>query len=1257
MRVNMGREGRTSSSLSANGGTMLGSLILANGPSQPLEAATKYYVDTAFANLNANNIVDGVLPISSLPGFTGDATSNQGSNTITLANLGVNPGSYAKVIVDSKGRVTGNDVLSSSDLPVVNWSKIQNEPTTVEDYGITDALTTAGGTLTGNLSVGAPVQSLSAVNKQYVDSALSGNSAVVGDIIRKPYADTPIGFLRCNGGLVDKITYSDLYAVIGDNFTMNTTPGSGKPWQQQYQINTIQSVDINSWTTGTALPSILGMSQVVVTKNRVYLLGGRNGTAYLSTVYTAPINSDGTLGTWTTGTSLPVGLGYSQVIVTKNRVYLLGGRNSTSYISTVYTAPINSDGTLGTWTTDNSLPGSLGVTQAVVTKNRVYLLGGYDDTTYLSIVYTAVINTDGTLGTWSTGTSLPGSLALSQAIITKNRVYLVGGYDGTATVATVYTAVINTDGTLGTWSTGTSLPGQLAESQAIVTKNRVYLLGGRNGSGWVSTVYTAAINADGTLGTWTTGTSLPGSLSNSQAIVTNNRIYLLGGYISGSYVATVYTAIMYGGKNDYSPYYSSGSANTLMPGSGKPWEQQYQFNTVDNFDPSVWTPDTSLPAALSRTSIVVTKNQVYLLGGTTLSGATSTVYVANINSDGSLGAWATGTSLPTPVTASTAIVTKNRVYLLGGQNTTSPTNIVYTAPIDSSGTIGAWGTGISLPVTCTYCSAVVVSNYAYLFPGYVSGGASTAVYKAYIDTDGTIGEWSSAASLPGSGGVSQIAVTKNKIYAVGRYALSAPSSAVYSTSVDSNGDLTSWVTEATSLPIAHGNAGVFVTGNKIYIFAGWTTGDVLTSAVEIGTLASDGSIIGWSTGTSLPVASNGKLFSTNSRLYYLGLHTSNAQSSVYYANFSGGLNDYSAYSDGTYSVAQIPNYMMPGSGKPWEQQYQINTTQINEPSSWSYSPLNFSPSSVQFSQVIVTKNRVYLLGGYTAAVASDIIYSCSINADGTLGTWSNVGNLPVAAYGAQAIVIKNNVYFFYSSNVYKASINADGTIGTWSNMYSLPGPKGYAKAFVTKNYVYIVAGTSAAAYYALINSDGSLGSWYTSVFNPGAIQNAYLFVTKNRVYICGGTSGTIVKSAIISDNGLVGTWTVETSLPESMSSGAVFATKNRVYLFSGIVNLGYNSNKYYYANIGADGSISTWTLGTVTFNTMLYSIAFATKNHIYIIGEGLATATITDSLSDYSPYYDGTIVPVSSGVDETTLFALPDFSAKEKNGVNIYIKY
>ena len=555
MRVNMGREGRTSSSLSANGGTMLGSLILANGPSQPLEAATKYYVDTAFANLNANNVVDGVLPISSLPGFTGDATSNQGSNTITLANLGVNPGSYAKVIVDSKGRVTGNDVLSSSDLPVVNWSKIQNEPTTVEGYGITNALTKAGGTFTGNLSVGAPTQSLSAVNKQYVDSALTGNSAVVGDIIRKPYATTPAGFLRCNGGLVSKTTYADLYAVIGDNFANNSVKGSGKPWTQQYQINNTRSSDISDWTTATNFPKMVGQAQTVVTKNRVYFIGGYSTTAspsHQSEVYYAVINSDGTLGTWIATTSLPYGVSISQAITLSNRVYLLGGSDGVGS-KIILSAIINSDGTLGNWSNAGTLPSPVTESCAIITKNKVYLLGGSG----VGNIYTTPINSDGTLGTWSTAGTLPVALSRSQAIVTKNRIYLLGGWNGSTIVSTIYTAPINSDGTLGTWSTAGNIPAAICGSQAVVKNDRVFLLGGMSaGSNYVSTVYTAPINIDGTLGTWAAGTSLPSAVGFSQAVVTNSRIYLIGGNNNSGNIATVYVASFLGGKNDYSEYYT-----------------------------------------------------------------------------------------------------------------------------------------------------------------------------------------------------------------------------------------------------------------------------------------------------------------------------------------------------------------------------------------------------------------------------------------------------------------------------------------------------------------------------------------------------------------------------------------------------------------------------------------------------------------------------------------------------------------------------
>jgi N-acetylneuraminic acid mutarotase len=215
---------------------------------------------------------------------------------------------------------------------------------------------------------------------------------------------------------------------------------------------------------------------------------------------------------------------------------------------------INSDGTLGTWTTTTSLPTPLINSQAIVTKSRVYLLGGHTSSNTTSAVFTARINLDGTLGTWTVANSLPGALDSSQAIVTTSRVYLLGGYNGSAYTPVVYTAPINSDGTLGAWTTGTSLPGNLCYTQPVMTKSRVFLLGGNVGNGYVSTVYTAPINSDGTLGAWSTGTSLPGALGTSQAIVTKSRVYLLGGYSSGA-TTTVYTAPFADGwsitSNDY----------------------------------------------------------------------------------------------------------------------------------------------------------------------------------------------------------------------------------------------------------------------------------------------------------------------------------------------------------------------------------------------------------------------------------------------------------------------------------------------------------------------------------------------------------------------------------------------------------------------------------------------------------------------------------------------------------------------------------
>ena len=83
-------------------------------------------------------------------GMTGDVTWTSGAfdgtanvtGTATLTNSGVTAGSYAKVTVDAKGRVTAGGSLAASDVPSLDWAKITTgKPTTLAGYGIADAFT------------------------------------------------------------------------------------------------------------------------------------------------------------------------------------------------------------------------------------------------------------------------------------------------------------------------------------------------------------------------------------------------------------------------------------------------------------------------------------------------------------------------------------------------------------------------------------------------------------------------------------------------------------------------------------------------------------------------------------------------------------------------------------------------------------------------------------------------------------------------------------------------------------------------------------------------------------------------------------------------------------------------------------------------------------------------------------------------------------------------------------------------------------
>lgn len=229
MQVNIPYKSLTAGGgLSSGGGTLTTPLVLSgSAPSALNEIVSKGYVDAKISSISADTLTTGVLPAARFPAFTGDVSSVAGSGVINLNTTGVAAGTYTKITVNAKGRVIGAGNITATDVPNLNWSKITSgKPTTLSGYGITDAVSKGGGTVTGYITSSVtPTQTLHAVTKQYVDTLSSSSitSYSTGDIIETGVTVTPSGFLRCNGGQLLINSYTALYSVIGTTFGTATS--------------------------------------------------------------------------------------------------------------------------------------------------------------------------------------------------------------------------------------------------------------------------------------------------------------------------------------------------------------------------------------------------------------------------------------------------------------------------------------------------------------------------------------------------------------------------------------------------------------------------------------------------------------------------------------------------------------------------------------------------------------------------------------------------------------------------------------------------------------------------------------------------------------------------------------------------------------------------------------------------------------------------------------------------------------------------
>ena len=620
-----------------------------------------------------------------------------------------------------------------------------------------------------------------------------------------------------------------------------------------------------SYTAGSTFTTTRRGSQTVAYNGYLYVMGGDAGSTPGTTIRRATLNTDGTIGTFSTDTPLSTGLTYFSAVAHNGYMYVVGGCTSAfsscttsgNNVATVYRSAISqSDGSLGAWNTDTAFTTARYGLSAVAYNGYLYVMGGLNGSTFQSDIQYHAIGASGAIsGAWSTSSyTISTARAYAGSAVNAGKLYIAGGCSAGALTCTSS----QNDIQYGTFGTSGELTGSLTTNSTsfttargmhgfVVNNGYVYVIGGWNGTTYYGTTQFAPINSDGSVGSWSTGAALATPRAGAGYATAKGMLYIAGGHNGATYYSdTYYSALNGGGSGVNSSWTTSGNTFTTT-----------RFRHVS----------------------VITNGYLYVLGGVDSSGnQLASTYYALLGDDGSVGTWSSTTSIPVAKSNMGAIVYGSYLFLFGGDTAAStPSTVVYSAALNpSTGAIGTWNTTTSLPSALASMSAVTRDGYVLLLGG-INGTAKTDVIYANIGSGGTVGSWSSTTAFTGARSNAGAVVNGNYVYLLGGNDGSTYYKDVQYATLNGNGTIGSW-NYTTDMNYARAYITPTVLNGFLYIYGGYD-GTTTYNKVDYAPFNTSGAIGSWRTGTA----------HSNTR-YGQQVAISNG-----YAYLSGGFNGSSTY--------------------------------------------------------------------------------------------------------------------------------------------------------------------------------------------------------------------------------------------------------------------------------------------------------------------------------------------------------------------------
>jgi N-acetylneuraminic acid mutarotase len=270
-----------------------------------------------------------------------------------------------------------------------------------------------------------------------------------------------------------------------------------------------------------------------------------------------------------------------------------------------------------------------------------------------------------------------------------------------------------------TWKQLASLPKGYSGGEAVVLNDKIYLITGTYTGSYSKDFYVYDPSAD----TWTKLADLPEARSNLAMAAVNGKIYAIGG--------DVFTKTNY----EYTPETNTWKTLTPMPTSrqhvdcGVVGRKIYVMGGITSYsaitkknemydtETDTWSEKASVPTLRNNPAIVTLDSFIYVIGG---GGATndiwkaiSTVECYNTNTN----VWTTKANLPFVLFKPGAILVNNKIVVLGGQNAASvslSSILIYDAISDN------WKAITSLPKINCFAGYASIGNKIYVIGGTTS---------------------------------------------------------------------------------------------------------------------------------------------------------------------------------------------------------------------------------------------------------------------------------------------------------------------------------------------------------------------------------------------------------------------------------------------------------------------------------------------------------------------------------------------------------